>query len=119
MQDKEENRKKKKKMTVLEINVCGKRLAREQETGTPWRKGTDKVWVPELPQRADDDELIGEMDLAHEVEKNVTKASPKIQGLEQPQKYLLGIVGDLKAGSGGILERSKWQAGDRSVCNAS
>ena len=51
-----------------------------------------KVWVPELPQREDDDELIGELDLAHEMEKNFIKACRKIRGLEQQWKYLFGII---------------------------
>ena len=32
-----------------------------------------KVWVPEVQKREEDDELIGEMDLAHEMEKNLRK----------------------------------------------
>ena len=39
-----------------------------------------KVWIPERPQPPDDEELIGEMDLVQEMEKNFMKACRKIPG---------------------------------------
>ena len=62
-----------------------------------------KVWVPERAQRDDDDELIGDMDLAEEMEKNFMKACRKIRGMEQQRKYLFDTIKDLRA------KERKWQ----------
>ena len=54
-----------------------------------------KVWVPELPQR-DEEELIGELDLDVEMERNYGKACRKLLGMEKQREYLFGVIEELK-----------------------
>ena len=42
-----------------------------------------KVWVPERARRAGDDELIGDMGLVEETEKNYMKACRTVRGMEK------------------------------------
>ena len=63
-----------------------------------------KVWVPERAQRADeDDELIGKMDLAENMERNYGLACRKLQGMEKQREYLFGVIKSLRG------EVKKWQ----------
>ena len=69
-----------------------------------WTWAGNKVWVPERAQRADeDDELIGEMDLAEDMERNYGLACRKLQGMEKQREYLFGVIKNLRG------EVRKWQ----------
>ena len=54
-----------------------------------------KVWVPERPQR-DEEELIGELDLDVEMERNYGKACRKLLGMERQREYLFGAIKELR-----------------------
>ena len=56
-----------------------------------------KVWIPEKAQRPnDEEELIGEMDLFEDMERNYGRACKKLVGMEKQRKHLFGVIKELR-----------------------